>query len=131
MNRYEKKKAQIERKKLYKKYEMWVYPQSDLGVDVLSEAGFFTEYHLFYQDEFETEEERLKNAKDLAKQALAYQFSRFSHRNVTTKTYRIVLNGSTPGYDRDLVENLDYAIQITEVPVVQESELTFDDIKAL
>ena len=132
MNSYEKAKAQIEQKKLYRKYEMWVYPQSDLGVSVLSEAGFFTDYNLYYQDDTETEEVRLRNAKELVKEALARRFARFSHRNVTSKEYRISLGaGSTPGYDRDLVEAVDYAIQITEIPVEAVRELTYDDIKEL
>lgn len=128
---FEKKIAQIEQKKLFKKYETWVYPQSDLGVEVLSEAGFFTGYNLYYLDEKESEETRLKNAKDVALQALAHKFERFSHRNVLTKTYKIVLGGETGGYNRDLVEDLDYAIQITEVPIDSLPELSFDDIKAL
>lgn len=131
MNSYEKKIAQIEQKKLCKQYEMWVYPQSDLGVEVLTEPGFFANYNLYYLDEKETEQERLANAKDVAKQALAYKFSRFSHRNVKTKEYRITLNNGVGGYDRDLVEGHDYAIQITEVPVEQTVDLTFGDIKAL
>ncbi|MBT2569843.1 hypothetical protein [Planococcus sp. ISL-110] len=131
MNSYEKKKAQIEQKKLCKQYEIWVYPQSDMGVIVLTEAGFFTNYNLYYLDEDETEQQRLANAKDVAMQAMAYKFSRFSHRNVMTKEYRFALNSKVPGYERDLAEGIDYAIQITEIPVEQTSELTFDDIKAL
>ncbi|WP_203332635.1 hypothetical protein [Planococcus beigongshangi] len=131
MNSYEKKKAQIEKKKLYRKYWVWVYPQSDVGEAVLTASGFYTEYNLFYHDESETEEQRLINAKDVAHAALAYKLERFSHRDVSTKKYKIRLNGSTRGYDRDLVDGIDYEMRITEVPIEHEPELTFDNIKTL
>lgn len=131
MNSYEKQKAQLERKKVFKKYETWVFPQSDLGVEVLSEEGFFTEYPFYYNDEKETEQNRLKEVKDATEFALAYQFEQFSHRNVSIETYRFKINQPTLGFAPRLIQGIDYDIQITEIPVEEVHEMTYDDIQAL
>lgn len=132
MNSYEKEKAQIEQKKLYKEIEVWVFPQSDYGVRILGEAGFHTSSKFFYDDPQTPKEKYEAIARDNAEFALAYQFDEARHRNVTTQNHKFSLFfTSDRDYGRALVAGKDYDMTFTDIPVANEPELTFDDIKAL
>lgn len=132
MNSYEKKKAQIEQKRLHKRYSIWVYPQSDFGEEVLGgAAGMYLYYNLYYDDPTEAEEERINNAKEVAREALAYQYREsFRHRNVDRK-FKIGLLNVSKDLNREMKEGLDYEMQVKEEEVDLPELITFDDIKAL
>lgn len=133
MNSYEKKKAQIEQKRLHKQYSIWVYPQSDFGESVLKKAeGIYLYYNIYYDDPKETEAERIKNAKEVAKAALAYQYDEFfRHYSVTAKTFKIGIANISKDINREMKEGIDYEMQVKEEKLSIPETLTFDDINAL
>lgn len=133
MNSYEKKKAQIEQKRLQKRYGIWVCPLSDFGKSVLKKTeGIYLHYNVYYDDPAETEEQRIESAKDVARAALAYQYDEyFRHHNVTTKSFKIGLLNISKDLGRIMKEGLDYEMQVTEEKIDLPELMTFDDIKAL
>lgn len=133
MNSYEKKKAQIEQKRLQKRYGIWVCPLSDFGKSVLKKTeGIYLHYNVYYDDSAETEEQRIESAKDVARAALAYQYDEyFRHHNVTTRSFKIGLLNISKDLGRIMKEGLDYEMQVTEEEIDLPELMTFDDIKAL
>ncbi|MGX7593653.1 hypothetical protein ACWNS2_00135 [Planococcus plakortidis] len=133
MNSYEKKKAQIEQKRLQKRYGIWVCPLSDFGKSVLKKAeGIYLHYNVYYDDPAETEEQRIESAKDVARAALAYQYDEyFRHHNVTTRSFKIGLLNVSKNNNRIMQEGKDYEMQVNAEEVNVPAPLTFEDIKAL
>lgn len=130
MNKFEKKIAQMEKKKLHKKYSIWLYPQSDFGETVLkSVAGLHLSYCLYYNDPNESEEERIHNAKEVAKEALAYQQSEYFHHKSVGANFKIGLSYYSHELNRTMIEGVDYEMQVVEEDIEGQDPLTFSDIK--